>query len=255
MPRIWLALALLCGIAGAAGPSYSVESIVNASNYAVGPFAPNSVISIFGKGLARSTQAIGASDIRAGMLPLELNYVRVYVQDQPAPMLFVSEGQINFVMPSIQMPGVVRVRVVKEGVTGPEISLTLLPAAPALFSMPGNYCIATDADGKLLTADAPAHANDIVVIYATGLGQTSPNPPLAVIPNSPAQMVSLSTLRVSLNGAAVDPIRVKYAGLTPGSAGLYQINVILPGGTGPDPEIRVAAGDMVPQTGLKLPLR
>src|SRR6266545_2499025 len=79
--RTWLALAVLCaGTARGAPPSYSAAGIVNASNFTAGPFAPNSVLSIFGSGLARSEQAMGASDIKSGMLPLELNYVRVYVQ-------------------------------------------------------------------------------------------------------------------------------------------------------------------------------
>src|SRR6266545_4427604 len=62
--RTWLALAVLCaGTAMGAGPSYSAAGIVNASNYAPGPFAPNSVISIFGSGLARSTRALTPSDL------------------------------------------------------------------------------------------------------------------------------------------------------------------------------------------------
>ncbi len=68
-------------------------------------------------------------------------------------------------------------------------------------------------------------------------------------------MTAFSSLKVALNGATLDPIRIKYAGLTPNSAGLYQINVLLPDGTGPDPEIHVWAGEQSPQTGLKLPLR
>ena len=40
----------------------------------------------------------------------------------------------------------------------------------------------------------------------------------------------------------MDPGLIKYAGLTPGSAGLYQINLYLPEGTGNDPEIGVTAG-------------
>ena len=196
-----------------------------------------------------------ASDIRNGMLPLELNYVRVYVQDQETPVLFVSEGQINFLMSSVQLPGQVRVRVMVEGVNGPEIVVTLVDAAPALFPMAGGYCIATSADGKLLTADAPAAANDTVVIYATGLGFTTPNPPVGAIPNAAAPMTALASLKIALNGVAMDAVRIKYAGLTPGSAGLYQINLLLPDGTGPDPEIQVTAGSLPAQTGLKVALR
>ena len=48
---------------------------------------------------------------------------------------------------------------------------------------------------------------------------------------------------------------IKYAGLTPGVAGLYQINLEMPKEIGNDPEIRVTAGIRPAQTGLKLPVR
>ena len=258
-----MALAVLCaGNARGAAPSYTASGIVNASNYTPGPFAPNSVISIFGSALARSAHALVAADLVScsgslgnRCLPLELNYVRVYVQGRPMPMLFVSETQINFVMSSIEPAGTVNVWVVTEGLTGPEIAVTLVNAAPALFVLPGNVAIATDAAGKLLTADAPAHAGDIVVIYATGLGMTSPNPSNGEIPMYAASTLPSAALKVTLNGAAVDALYVKYAGLTPGCAGLYQINLELPVGTPADPEIRVSAGSFLAPSGLTLPVR
>ena len=261
--RIWLALAVLCaGTARGAGPSYSAAGIVNASSFSVGPFAPNSVMAVFGAGLARSTHALVDGDLTACItalagrcLPLELNYVRVYVQDRPMPLLFVSDGQINFLMSSVESAGPVKVRVVTEGIAGPEITVTLVDAAPALFGMAGGYAIATDAAGKLLTADVPAHAGDIVVIYATGLGRTFPNPALGEIPSYAAPMLAPGSLKVTLNGTGVDPMLVKYAGLTPGSAGLYQINLEIPKDTGSDPEIRVMAGSVATQGGLKLAVR
>jgi uncharacterized protein (TIGR03437 family) len=170
-------------------------------------------------------------------------------------MLFVSDGQVNFLMSSVESAGPVKVRVVTEGITGPEISVTLVDAAPALFSMANGTVIATDAKGKLLTADAPAHAKDIVVIYATGLGRTSPNPAIGEIPNYAASMLASASLKVTLDGTAVDPGLIKYAGLTPGSAGLYQINLEIPEGTGNDPEIRITAGNVAAPAGLKLPLK
>jgi uncharacterized protein (TIGR03437 family) len=53
----------------------------------------------------------------------------------------------------------------------------------------------------------------------------------------------------------VDPALIKYAGVTPSSAGLYQINLYVPAGTGNDPELEIAAGNLAVQTGLKLPVR
>jgi uncharacterized protein (TIGR03437 family) len=261
--RFWLALVVLCaGTARGAGPSYSAAGIVNASSFTGGPFAPNSVISVFGAGLARSTHALADSDLvfctsalGGRCLPQEMNYVRVYVQDRPMPLLFVSDKQVNFLMSSVETAGPVKVRVVTEGLTGPEITVTLVDSAPALFSMAGGYAIATDSAGKLLTPDAPAHAGDIVVIYATGLGRTSPNPALGEIPGYAALILTPATVKVTLNGTAVDPMLIKYAGLTPGSAGLYQINLELPKDTGNNPEIGVTAGNLPVQAGLKLPVR
>ena len=261
----WLALAVLCaGTARGAGPSYSAAGIVNVPNYSAGPFAPGSVIAVFGTGLARSKYELADSDLvactsrlGARCLPLELNYVRVYVQDQPVPLLYVSEKQINFLMSTAETAGPVKVRVVTEGQTGPYVTVTLADAAPALFSNPlaGGYVIAQDAKGNLLTPDAPAHAGDTVVVYVTGLGRTSPNTAVGEIPNYAASMLAFTSLKVTLNGTAVDPALIKYAGVTPGSAGLYQINLYLPDGTGDDPEIQVTAGNLPAQTGLKLPLR
>ncbi len=264
MFRTYLALAFLCaGAARGAGPSYTAAGIVNASNFAAGPFAPGSVLSIFGADLARSTYALQTTDLVAcgaisgHCLPPELNFVRVYVQDQPVGMLFVSATQINFVLPAVELPGQATIRVVTEGLSGPYITVTLLPAAPALFPLASGYAIATSAAGQLLTAAAPAHTGDTVVLYLTGLGTTSPNPAATEIPNYPGQMIpaTLSTLKVTLAGAPLDPSLIKYAGLTPGSAGLYQINLFLPSGTPPDPEILVSAGGATAPAGLKLPVQ
>jgi uncharacterized protein (TIGR03437 family) len=241
-------------MAWGAGPSYSAAGIVNASNYSAGPFAPGSVVTIFGSGLARSAASIAPSD-NAAALPFELNYARVYVQDQVAPLLFVSPTQINFLMPYEQLAGPTKVRVVSEGITGPEVVVSLVDSAPALFAGPNEFALATDAAGKLLTADAPAHAGDIIVIYATGLGRTTTLLVTGNIPHYAAQMAALNSLKITLAGKTVDPMLIKYAGITPGYAGLYQINLEVPANTDPDPVIEVAAGAVVPASGLKLPIR
>jgi uncharacterized protein (TIGR03437 family) len=121
--------------------------------------------------------------------------------------------------------------------------------------MTGGYVIAQDSKGNLLTADAPAHAGDIVVVYATGLGRTSPNPAVGEIPGYAANMLAIASLKVTLDGTAVDPSLIKYAGLTPGSAGLYQINIYIPDGAHDNPEIQVTAENLPPQTGLRLPVQ
>jgi uncharacterized protein (TIGR03437 family) len=226
--------------------------MVNASNYTPGPFAPNSIVSIFGTGLSWSTQGLTADDIVNNTLPVELNSTRVYVMDSPAPLLYVSDGQINFLVPGNQLDGDVTVRVVREGVTGPEITVTLVDAVPALFQTAAGYAIAAHLDNSLIAPGSPALAGETIVVYACGLGRTLPNPAPGVIPLGTAVIQRLSDLNVYLGGTAVDPASILYAGLTPGSAGLYQIDLVLPGGLDTDPEIRVAIADQSSPAGLKL---
>ena len=225
--------------------------MVNAPNYAPGPFAPNSVATIFGSGLARSSQGLTAG-VYNTTLPVELNSTRVYVMDSPAPLLYVSDGQVNFLVPGNQLDGDVKIRVVREGITGPEITVTLVDAAPALFQTATGYAIAAHLDNSLIAPGSPAQAGEIIVVYACGLGRTQPNPAPGEIPQNAAAIQRLSDLKVYLGGTASDPASILYAGLTPGSPGLYQINLVLPDSLDTDPEIRVAIADQSSPAGLKL---
>jgi uncharacterized protein (TIGR03437 family) len=243
--------ALVAGAAWGQAPAYTADNLVNASDYSPGPFAPNSVLSIFGTNLAWDTQQLTATDIVNNTLPTALASVEVYIDNWPVPLIYVSPTQVNFIVPGNEIDGSVPVRVVREGVTGPEITIQLVDAAPALFDLAG-YAIATHGDGSLLTGDVPAKAGDAVVVYATGLGKTLPNPAPGVIPLTPNPVAAAATLTVYLNGVPVDPSLVFYAGVTPYSAGLYQINMFLPGDTPADPEIRVAVGAQMSLAGLLL---
>jgi len=256
--RAWLALAVLfAGIARGQAPSYSPAGVVSTASYTNGPFAPNSMVTIFGSNLARSAQGITQADIQNNMLPTNLDVTQVMVDNVPAPLFYVSPGQINFVLPGTVGPASPVLRVVREGLVGPAITLPLVPAAPALFLLPAApaYIIATRADYSAITPDAPAHAGDIVVIWATGLGKTQRNPAPGELPNYTSPLADMTALQVTIGGAPLDPARILYAGLTPLSAALYQINLILPATLPGDPEIRVFVGGQGSLAGLKLAVR
>ncbi len=257
--RKWLALAVLsCGAARGQAPSYSAAGIVNAVGFAPGPFAPNSVVSIFGQNLAFSSDP---SQIflpsSAGTLPWTLDSVSVYVDNTAAPLLMVSPGQINFLIPATEIAGDAVIQLVRQGVAGPRLTVTLVSAAPQLFPAPGGYALAEDWNhgGSVVTADAPAHPGDTIILFATGLGATQIAQATFEIPSVATQITDPSSLKVLLDGAAVDPVYIKYAGVTPGCAGLYQVNLLLPAGTGNDPSIQVSLGAQGSQGGLKLPVR
>ena len=97
----------------------------------------------------------------------------------------------------------------------------------------------TRPDGSLVTESNPARPGEIVILWATGLGPTLPAVGPGELPRGAALLQSFSQFQVSLGGKAVPSGNILYAGAAPGFAGLYQINLLLPEDTGPNPEIRV----------------
>jgi uncharacterized protein (TIGR03437 family) len=244
----------LCSSLWGQAPYYTSAGIVNASDYSPGPFAPASVLSLFGTNLAWTTQAVTPQTLASGGLPTQLAASIVCVDNVPVPLLYVSPTQINFLLPSDQIPGEVTVTVVRQGVNGLPVTITLVDAAPALFVMEGGFAIAQDwnTNYTLMTSDAPAHAGNIAVLYATGLGRTIPPWPSGVVAQSAAYITGRNSLQLLLNGVAIDPQLILYAGVTPGYCGLYQINFTIPSGAGTNPEIRVQIGTQVSIASIEL---
>src|SRR5205085_5081265 len=83
------------------------------------------------------------------------------------------------------------------------------------------------ADFSPVSPASPAKAGETVQIFLTGLGAVSP----AVVAGTAGPTRPLSTVvnvpDVYIGGLGA---RVAYAGLAPGLAGLYQLNVTIPSG-------------------------
>jgi uncharacterized protein (TIGR03437 family) len=84
-----------------------------------------------------------------------------------------------------------------------------------------------DGSQAIVGPASPATAGDILVIYCTGLGDTSPRG----VAGSPAPITPLAQaidpVTVTLGGVNVP---VSFAGPTPGYAALYQVNATVPAG-------------------------
>ena len=117
---------------------------------------------------------------------------------------------------------------------------------PAPNVRSAGFCVplVTHANGTLVTADNPAQPGEEVVIWAFGLGLTSPAVKTGSASPSPAATVASvlyfqfdfrinATLsRPYINPLILAPIQAPiFAGLTPGQVGLYQINVRIPSTT------------------------
>lgn len=261
-PANWLVLALTglvwTGDSGSRqAPSYTANSIVNAASNQGEAYAPNTFLSIYGTNLAYATRGLAGSDISGGTLPTILSGtgVRVWVANIPAFVYYVSPSQINILLPTNLTPGTTQLRVQVDSTYGPPITLTLAAVAPAFFELDAQTVIATHASGQVVTSDAPAAPGEIIVLYATGLGETIPQPGYGEIPSAAAMLKDLTSFGILLDGVKMDPKRILYAGVCPGFGGLYQINVQLPDQVGSDPQIQVSAAGLTSVTGVHLPLR
>ncbi|MCU1260462.1 MAG: hypothetical protein JWO80_3347 [Bryobacterales bacterium] len=254
--RVALAILVLGSSIGAEGnqtstaPSYSSASIVNSASNLPNDYAPNTIVSIYGVNLASGTQSLPANSSK---LPTTLGGVTVYMGIGAASLFYVSPTQINILVPNTLLPGPVAISVVRQGSSGPAATIVLGETAPGLFQSNPGTLLATHADGSLITAASPASAGEVIVIYAVGLGRTIPDSSAGQVAYAAAPIQHLADLRVLVNGNAIDPRLIYYAGLTPGFAGLYQINVQLPGEVPGNPEVRVAIGSQMSAAGLSLP--
>jgi uncharacterized protein (TIGR03437 family) len=118
--------------------------------------------------------------------------------------------------------------------------------------MDPEFAIATRPDGSVITRDAPARGGEVIILYATGLGATDPRVPMGQIATQAAPIVRMSEFRVWLGAAELPRESVLYAGVTPGFAGLFQINVRLPGVIGRNPEVQVGFPDVRSPAGMRL---
>lgn len=259
--RSWLLVLLAFGAPLGAengkreAPSYSAASIVNAATNLPGGLAPNTIATLYGSNLSFVTRAVGVDDIRGGVLPLALPGagVRVSVGDVAAHIYYVSPTQVNLLIPSTLAPGPAELQLTLDGRAGPAVGIQLAAAAPALFQLSERWIVACRADGTVISEEAPARPGELVILYATGLGRTVPNPHSGEIPRQAAVLERLSEFQVWLDGAPLGPERIAYAGVAPGFAGLYQINLRLPDDVQRNPEVRLKLGDQMSPSGTALP--
>jgi len=252
-----LFLTLPFGMTGSINPPaplYTAASIVNAASYSAGSLAPNTIASIYGVNLSFSTEGLTAADMTDGGLPTTLDGVTVYVCGYSAGLFYVSPLQINFLVPNVLIPGVCTLNMVRDGFAGPTVTITLNLTGPGLFMDGSGNAIAQHLDGSLLTSAAPGAPGEWVVVYAVGLGRTVPDADLYAASTVAAPITNIAEFSLTLNGAAVPPGAIYYAGTTPDCVGLYQINLLIPQDAAPNPQIQISIGTAISAGQIQLPV-
>ncbi|MBC7927601.1 MAG: hypothetical protein H7039_18295 [Bryobacteraceae bacterium] len=233
-------------------PQLSFNGVIN-NGVGEGEFlGQGTIVAAFGE------QLVAGEPVQASTLPLgnDLGGVRVFINDQPAPVYYASYNQVNFQVPYDAPTGIVTIRIDRGGVRGNGISARVVRSAPRLLRLGvGDYGIVVNQDGSFPVPPTPglnsrrARPGDTLVIYAIGLGPTTPAVPSGVA--SPLEPLARSpgNYRVifgfagpfGANSVETTPL---FAGLTPNFVGLFQINVTIPANVPRGDTVSVAlAGD------------
>ncbi len=192
------------------------------------PLAPGQIFSVFGSNLADRQSSAGVIP-----LPRTLAGVTAKLGDKDLPLYYSDKGQLNAQIPFELPPGgTFGLSVIVGGIASPPQLVTLTSAQPGIFTVNSSGSgagVVTNAAGALIDSSNPARRGEVVIVWATGLGATNANPPVATgeaspsPPNPPARVVEAVT---AFAGGV--PATVEFAGLTPGLVGLYQVNVRVP---------------------------
>ncbi len=219
------------GIALAKAPSLGIEALVQAptlsgSGVYIDPtriqnagsnapftaqLAPGELISIYGTNLA-SDPAIDYT------LPTTLGDVQVMINNQPAPIVFVSPGQINAVVPIGTTSLTASIQVINKigssNIVYNYVGLTQPGVFPE-FIGGINYAAAQHSDFSQVTPSSPAIVGETLQVYLTGLGGLN------------ASGNTTNAFTAYIDGVAAT---VSFAGSASSIGGGYQLNVVVPSG-------------------------
>jgi uncharacterized protein (TIGR03437 family) len=146
------------------------------------------------------------------MLPKQLAGASVEVNSEQSDLFLVSPNQINIALADDLEGSTARVVVDNKDSTSEAQWIEIADTSLSLFSVDQSgtgAAVVQHADFSVVDAQSPALPNEVVILYATGLGN-SKKPPAILIGGRPAE--------------------VQFAGAQGFFAGLDQINVRIPNG-------------------------
>jgi uncharacterized protein (TIGR03437 family) len=218
-----------------AGPQFTASDIVNGASFQPG-ISPGSIAYIRVAGIATNVRG---SVVPANLVqprPTTLADVSVQFNGIAAPISSVSNinGEESV---SVQVPFETPVGSVNVTINGPGGGSTTVSGvqiqsfAPGVFTWvdPSSgqaYAVAVRPDGSFVSAGNPARRGEVVRIYATGLGQTTPATATNRV-GSTGQSVA-APLVVGINNAGT---RLVSSELMAGTVGVYMIALEIPADT------------------------
>ena len=212
-------------------PAFPANGAINAAAPAAA-LSPGELFSIYGTNLAAGAQ-------QPALLPLPSSMAAASVQINgiSAPLVYVSPLQINAQVPWEATPGSATLTVTHAGVSAAQ-TVTIAAAGPAIFTLYGSsQAAALNLDYSVNSQKNPA--TQAIQLFGTGLGAVTPGVATGAAAGSNPLSWATPLPTATVGGVAAT---VPFAGLAPGFAGLWQIDVELPAGVSGSLPVIVSVG-------------
>lgn len=230
--------------------------MANAASNVLGPVAPGEAVTLFGSGIGPTTLTPSQPD-QFGNTPDQLNGSVVYFNGDPAPIVYTWSQQIGLVVPYEVTPGTALVAVQYGGAVALELPITIVPAAPGLYTADSSgkgQAMAVNHDtGVTNTTSSPEQAGGEITLYLTGAGEVSPAVPDGA-PNNAGFAHPLLPVTATIGGVSTP---VLYAGGDNGLApGMIRLDVAVPSSvSGSAVPVVITVGNAPSQPGVTIAVK
>jgi uncharacterized protein (TIGR03437 family) len=202
------------------GPTPVIGAVTDGASFQH-TLSPGAFVTIFGSNLTSSI-----SEASFLPLPTSLGGTTVFVGGTVLPLFYASPTQINALLPyTLPINSSVQILIQNGLVFSAPVSIDMSAVSPGVFAYGQNQGVVLTPGFALISPSNPAVRGDIVVVFCSGLGATNP----AVVAGAATSQAAttVNPVSVTIGGVAA---QVVFAGLAPGFAGLYQVNLLVPSG-------------------------
>jgi uncharacterized protein (TIGR03437 family) len=208
-------------------PQLVIEGIGNAANYVAGKVSPGEILVVYGSDFG--PDSLAGYQIANGLFSTATGETRIYFDGVPAPMLYSIAGQMSCIVPySVAGKPTTQIQAEYRNFKGNILTVPVTAAVPGLFTLDKtgkNQVAALNEDYSVNGSSKPADKGHIVMLFATGEGQTAPGG-VDGKPAADTYPKPLAAVTAQVNGKDAE---VQYYGAAPGLvAGVMQVNVRVP---------------------------
>jgi uncharacterized protein (TIGR03437 family) len=231
-PLLGLSVALQAPSFSGSGAYINPAGVLNAASFA--PFtagvSPGELITIVGSNIGPGSLQVAQSI----PFPTKLGNVQVMINNIAAPIYYVSANQVSAIVPyEIASSSVAQIQIINGSSSSNVVTEFINKTTPGIFTEPAGGvgdAAALHPDFSIVTQNSPAQIGETIAVFVTGLGSTSPLVPDGAAGPSPSLANTSAQITATVDAI---PATVTFAGLAPGLAGLYQVNVTIPSGVTP----------------------